>query len=71
MIEYPICYPHGTFDSSREVPFPEMGNRDKHYDHYGAHAYLRLVANDIDAPWVNKSDNAIWVVSWKELCGHW
>lgn len=38
--------------------------------YYVSSANLRLITNDVDAPWVHKSDDTIWVVTWQELCGH-
>lgn len=31
---------------------------------------LRLVTNDVNAAWVDESDDTIRVVAWQELCGH-
>lgn len=34
-------------------------------------AYLWLITYDIDATWIYKSDDTVWVVTWQELCWHW
>lgn len=57
--------------SSHQLTYSQMHVRWTKETKTERKVYLWLIADDVDAARIYKSDDTIWVVTWQELCWHW